>query len=237
MSHKPIALDAYEALADAYAAAVETKPHNAYYERPATLSLLPEVAGKRVLDAGCGPGIYAEWLVERGAEVFAVDASPRMIELARRRLGDSAEVREANLAEPLSFLDSSSFDIVLSPLALDYVEDWSSAFSEFHRVLRPAGHFVFSIHHPSFDLSYYKTDHYFETEVVVCEWRGFDQVRVLMPSYRRPLSATLNTLVEAGFRIERILEPQPTEEFREADPKHYQELSRQPCFLCIRAQK
>ncbi len=38
MTDKPIALDAYETLAAAYAAAVDTKPHNAYYERPATLS-------------------------------------------------------------------------------------------------------------------------------------------------------------------------------------------------------
>jgi hypothetical protein len=55
--------DIYDELAEAYAARVETKPHNAYYERPATLSLLPDVKGKRVLDAGCGPGVYTGWLV------------------------------------------------------------------------------------------------------------------------------------------------------------------------------
>jgi len=55
MRDKPIALDAYESLAEAYAAVVKTKAHNAYYERPATLSLLPDVKNKRVLDAGCGP--------------------------------------------------------------------------------------------------------------------------------------------------------------------------------------
>ena len=77
MNQKPIALDAYETLAESYAARVDTKPHNAYYERPATLSLLPQVKGKRVLDAGCGPGVYAEWLVEHGAEVVAFDVSTR----------------------------------------------------------------------------------------------------------------------------------------------------------------
>jgi 2-polyprenyl-3-methyl-5-hydroxy-6-metoxy-1,4-benzoquinol methylase len=66
MNDDPIALDAYETLAEAYASVIDTKPHNAYYERPATLSLLPEVRGKRVLDAACGPGVYAEWLLSRG---------------------------------------------------------------------------------------------------------------------------------------------------------------------------
>ena len=58
-----------------------------------------------------------------------------------------------------------------------------------------------------------------------------------MPSFRRSLSETLNPVIDAGFRLERILEPKPTEEFRKADPEDYDELSRQPVFLCIRARK
>lgn len=237
MTDKPIALDAYEALAEAYAAVIDTKPHNAYYERPATLSLLPEVEGKRVLDAGCGPGVYSEWLIERGAEVVAVDASPKMVELAKRRLGAATDVRRANLSKPLTFLDSASFDIVLSPLVLEYIEDWGSTFTEFYRVLRPGGHFVFSVTHPFFDYIYFKSNNYFGIELVGSEWRGFKPVRVHVPSFRRSLGATLNPLIEAGFSLERIIEPKPLDEFKEADPKHYEELSQQPCFLCIRARK
>ena len=237
MSDKPIALDAYETLAEAYAAVVDTKPHNAYYERPATLSLLPEVRGKRVFDAGCGPGVYSEWLVERGAEVVAVDASPKMVELAKRRLGETVDVRQADLSKPLNFLRSSSFDVVLSPLVLEYIEDWGNTFAEFYRILRPAGHFVFSVTHPFFDYVYFNSSDYFETELVGSVWGGFGPVRVRMPSFRRSLGATLSPLTEAGFCLERILEPKPTEEFKEADPKHYEELSRQPCFICVRARK
>ena|SRR5687767_7191032 len=237
MRDKPIAFDAYEALAEAYAAAVDTKPHNAYYERPATLSLLPEVGGRRVLDAGCGPGVYSEWLSARGAEVVSVDASPKMVELARRRLGAAADVRLADLSRPLTFLDGSSFDLVLSPLVLDYVEDWRATFAEFYRVLRPGGHMVFSAAHPLFDYLYFKSDVYFGTELVGVEWRGFEGVRVRMPSFRRPLGEMLNPLLEAGFRLERVLEPKPTEEFKRADPEDYEELSRKPCFLCVRARK
>ena len=237
MTDKPIALDAYEALAEAYASVVDTKPHNAYYERPATLSLLPEVNGKKVLDAGCGPGVYAEWLIEHGAEVIAIDASAKMVELTKRRLKRTTDIWQADLSKPLPFLDTSSFDVVLSPLVLNYIEDWDATFAEFSRVLRPAGHFIFSVSHPFFDYTYFKSNDYFETELVGSEWRGFETVRVHMPSFRRSLGATFNPLIEAGFRLERILEPKPTDEFKKADPKSYEELMRLPSFLCIRARK
>jgi hypothetical protein len=95
---QPIALEAYEELAESYAAKIDTKPHNAYYERPATLSLLPSVTGKAVLDAGCGPGVYTEWLLANGAEVSAIDASPKMVELARKRIGDGEALLSAAAA-------------------------------------------------------------------------------------------------------------------------------------------
>lgn len=237
MADKPIALDAYETLAEAYAAAVETKPHNALYERPATLSLLPELSGKRVLDAGCGPGIYSEQLIKNGADVTAIDASPKMIELAKQKLGNSAEVRLGDLSKPLDFLENSSFDIILSPLVLDYIEDWRGTFAEFYRLLRPSGRFIFSIHHPFFEYIYYKIENYFETEIVSCQWHGFKGVRVEMPSFRRPLNELINPLLETGFQLEKIIEPLPTDEFKEADPKHFEELSKFPAFLCVRARK
>ena len=151
MTDGPIARDAYDELAAAYAAAVDTKPHNAYYERPATLSLLPEVSGRRVLDAGCGSGVYSEWLLAHGAEVVGIDASPRMVDFARERTGGKATCHVADLGAPLPFLERESFDIVVSPLVLEYIADWRAVFAEFHRILRPAGHVVFSVTHPAFD--------------------------------------------------------------------------------------
>jgi SAM-dependent methyltransferase len=233
----PIALEAYERLAEWYAARVETKAHNAYYERPATLSLLPPVEGTCVLDAGCGPGVYAEWLVERGAEVVALDVSPTMIRLARERVGGRVRLVQADLGCDLDFLADRSFDLVLSALALDYVRDWASVFKEFFRVLRPGGHLVFSSAHP-FDEYYdhHPTGHYFQVEEVEYEWRGFG-VPVRVPSFRRPLGAMINPLLEAGFLLERVLEPLPQERFRECDPRDYAKLMRQPGFICFRASK
>jgi ubiquinone/menaquinone biosynthesis C-methylase UbiE len=236
---EPVAREAYEKLADSYSVRAPTKPHNAYYERPATLSLLGHVAGKRILDAGCGPGVYAEELVARGAEVVGFDASERMVELARERLRGRAEVRAANLEEPLAWLEDESFDLVVSALAMDYVEDWGIPLSEFHRVLKPAGKLVFSVEHPTFkfvEQVYEGEGSYFETVLGGIEWRGFAE-RVWMPSYRRPLGAMVDAILGAGFVFGGMLEPRPDERFRVADPEEYERLSRMPGFLCLVGRK
>jgi len=232
---KPVALEAYEALAERYAALIDTKPHNAYYERPATLSLLPDVGGQHVLDAGCGPGAHAEWLVSNGARVVALDVSPKMVRLARERLGDRAEVLQADFGRPLAFADQS-FDIVVSALAMDYVADWAAVFREFYRVLRSSGWLVMSCGHPFADMLSHPESNYFQVDLVEWVWKGFG-MPVRMPSFRRPLGAVLNPLLHAGFALDRVLEPLPTEAFRKADPEDFDRLARQPVFLCLRALK
>jgi SAM-dependent methyltransferase len=119
MNDHPIAFQAWESLAEAYSSKVETKPHNALYERPTTLSLLPPVEGRRVLDAGCGPGVYAHWLIDHGAQVVGFDVSPEMLRFARERVGDKAQIMPGDLRHPLDLLEDSYFDIVISSLALD----------------------------------------------------------------------------------------------------------------------
>jgi ubiquinone/menaquinone biosynthesis C-methylase UbiE len=240
---KPIARDAYDTLAESFDAKAPTKPHNAYYERPATLSLLPSsFTGLRILDAGCGPGHYAEHFAKNGAaHITAVDASPNMVKLASQRLAaypqNPSEVQVADLSKPLSFLADNSFDLIVSPLVLEYIEDWNLVFREFFRVLTPGGLIVISVCHPFSDYNYFRSERYFDIEYVECVWRGFGPTKVTMPSYRRPLAETLNPVAAAGFILEQLLEPLPTPEFAEADPKSYEELLQLPAFLCFRARK
>jgi SAM-dependent methyltransferase len=235
MVEDPLALQAYETLAESYAARIDRAPYNALYDRPATLSLLPEVTGQDVLDAGCGPGAYAELLADRGARVTAIDASPKMVQLARQRLGSRAKVQLADLEKPLEF-DPGTFDLIVSALVLDSVRDLAAVFVEFRRVLRSGGHFVFSIGHPFSNYLQHPEINYFENQVIVETWHGFG-VPVDVPFYYRPLSGFLNPLLAAGFNLERILEPVPVEAFQQVEPQDYERLMRQPGFLSIRAMK
>jgi SAM-dependent methyltransferase len=236
MTNRPRAYEAYQRLADHYAAGVDTKPHNAYYERPAMVAMWPDLRGKRVLDAGCGPGVYAELLRARGAEVIAVDASDRMLQRARERLGSAADLRQIDLSQGLAMFADNSFDFINAPLCLDYIEDWRSLFREFHRVLGNGGRLQFSCGHPAFDAEYFRTERYFEVEAVSCVWKGFG-IDVEMPSYRRSMSEALMPLAETGFRIAKIVEPLPTDDFRRADPVRFATLCRRPAFLCVQAER
>ncbi|HLM66000.1 MAG TPA: class I SAM-dependent methyltransferase [Longimicrobium sp.] len=221
----------YDEVADAYAARVETAPYNALYERPAMLALLPPLEGRRVLDAGCGSGIYAQLLAERGARITGIDESAAMVEHARRRLaGRGVELRVADLRAPLPFADGS-FDGIVSALVLHYLRDWSAPLAELRRVLRPDGWLAFSTHHPAAEVQLFEPERYLDVEQVEDDWGDVGTVRF----YRRPLSRIVNDLADAGFAIERMEEPLPTDAFRQLKPEAYARMLRQPNFLLIRA--
>ena len=75
----------FDAFAEDYLAHARDGAYNAYYDRPAVLEALGPVEGLRVLDVGCGSGLYARELVAGGARsVVGLDVSPTMIRLATK---------------------------------------------------------------------------------------------------------------------------------------------------------
>lgn len=227
---------AYEEMAEGFNSMIDHKPHNAYYDRPNTLSLIGEVEGKSILDAACGPGKYAEILMAKGAAVTGFDISPRMVQLAKERNKNKGTFFVHDLGEPLIKLESQTYDIVLCALAMHYLEDWTLAIKEFHRVLKPNGHLVISIEHPFFEYTYFKSTKYFEIEPVKCNWSGFGKP-IEVNSYRRPLHECIVPLTNNGFYIDQLMEPKPVPEFEKLDPKHFKELNEFPAFMCIKAIK
>lgn len=228
----------YDSIASEYAAKVDSAPYNALYERPAMLGLLPDLEGRRILDAGCGSGWYAEKLIERGAVLDAIDSSAAMVEHARERLARGARkesgptLQVADLVDPLPFEDES-FDGIVSPLVLHYLRDWRPTLGEMHRVLRPNGWLLFSTHHPAADAALFDTHNYFAVEHVVDHWDWVGRVEF----FRRSLTEIVDSVVGSGFVIERLVEPLPTDEFRAAKPDEWERLMHQPEFLMILARK
>jgi SAM-dependent methyltransferase len=197
----------YDGFADAYAAENESGLFNAYYERPEMLRLAGDVSGLRVLDAGCGSGPLTAALQARGATVTGFDVSAAMVDLARRRLGEDADLHVADLGEPLPFADAS-FDLVVASLVLHYLQDWSGPLAELRRVLRPGGRLQVSVNHPAaYRLVYPEADYFALTRY--SEDYDLAGRSVVLTFWHRPLHAMADAFAAAGFRITTISEPPP----------------------------
>ena len=197
--------DHYVAFAEAYARENENGLFTRWYARPAVLDMLGSVAGRRILDAGCGSGPLLADLMKRDASVAGFDASPAMIRLARKRLGDEADLQVADLTQPLPY-DDGAFDDALAVLVLHYFEDWSGPLGELRRVLRLGGRLVVVVNHPVIPPVMYPEVNYFAT-VPNDEGYDFDGVSATLTIWYRPLSAMSQSFTDAGFRILAINEP------------------------------
>jgi len=220
----------YDSFADEFLDHARDGFYNAQYDRPACLELLGDVQGLTVLDVACGPGLYAETLIERGAGVLGFDQSLRMVELAAQRVPAGA-FRVHDLAHPLDWLADASIDRVLLALAIEYLDDRVAALTELRRVLRPDGALVLSRQHPTGDWLRHPGN-YFEERVVEEVWSKGWRLRYWLV----PLERTCEELHQAGFLIERLLEPRPRPEAADVAREDYELLAREPRgFIAIRA--
>jgi SAM-dependent methyltransferase len=110
-------------------------------EQPVVRDILDGLPRGTALDAACGTGRHAEYLVSLGHEVIGVDASPEMLRVARAKM-PGGDFREGDLHH-LPVLDRC-VDVVVCALALTHVSDLAPVVAEFSRVLRPGGHLVIS---------------------------------------------------------------------------------------------
>lgn len=196
---------------------------------PATRELLPDPADDHVLDAGCGVGDHAAWLLEAGASVTALDASRAAVEAARERFGTAENLSavHADLTAGVPLADGT-VDGVLSHLVLDHVPDLRPVFAEFERVLAPGGWAVTTTVHPvQYYLAYEAVDSYYDCQPVEVTWDP------PVTSYHRPLSAYVEAVQGAGLDLEALVEPEPPAAYVEAAADEWNP-DRRPQILCLR---
>lgn len=219
---------------------------NNLFEIPALISLLPELKEKSVLDLGCGFGEHCCYYVNKGAaKVVGIDISEKMLEVAKKENSDP-KITYLNMPmEDIAQIDEK-FDVVVSSLAFHYIEDFAGVVENVYNMLNAGGVFIFSQENPLntchsggdrwtrdengnkvyLNLSYYGLEGERESEWFV------DNVK----KYHRMFSTIVNTLVEAGFSVEKMIEPEPTEEILKKYPK-YKDLFHKPDFLLVKARK
>lgn len=226
---------------------IESSGRNEVFEQPLIRSLLPDVRGLHVLDMGCGAGEMCRWLTESGAaSVTGMDVSESMLTKAKSyRQAGITYIRVA--AEEAAF-EPRSFDLVVSSYLLNYIEDITLVFEKIHAWLRPDGMYVFLTEHPMVTAPHkgrrdepwiadssgasiaWKLAHYADEGKRVSHWLVDDVVM-----YHRTMATVVNSLVEAGFSVKRMLEPHATEEVERERPYLIDERIR-PTILLISAE-
>jgi SAM-dependent methyltransferase len=225
--------EAYDRLAAVWSSTTDEGPFNGFLERPALRALVPgNLHGTTVLDAGCGSGAQAKWLLDQGADVVGVDVSPRMIDEAERRCAGRGRFLVADLASPLP-LESGSLDGITCSLALHYLEDWQVPLQSFASALRPGGWAVISLDHPLGPPYSGQRAGYFDTQLVSDTWRKAD-VEVTQQFWRRPLGAVFAAFAGAGFKVDRVAEPQPSAEALQLFPEDLGAVVGVPWFIVYR---
>jgi len=218
---------------------------NSAAEWPMFRSMLPDLADKRVLDLGCGFGWHCRYARETGARsVVGMDISENMLARAREMSDDPAIEYILSPIEDAGF-PASAFDVVISSLALHYVERFDLVCAAVHRCLSPGGAFVFSVEHPIFtavaaqqwclgpdgERRHWPVDGYQDEGVRHTSWLADDVVK-----YHRTFATLANTLIDAGFRIARLSEAPVTPEMLAEHPD-FKDDTRRPTFLLIAAIK
>jgi 2-polyprenyl-3-methyl-5-hydroxy-6-metoxy-1,4-benzoquinol methylase len=214
-------------------------------EWPAMRAMLPAIAGKRVLDLGCGFGQLSRWLAAEGAaSVLGIDLSEKMLGRAIEETKSAAVSYERSDLEQL-VLAPESRELVVSSMALHYVADFNRVACSIHAALVPGGDLVFSVEHPIYGA---RAEPEWTTAAdgrqgfVIADY-GIEGKRVTnwiadgVVKYHRNIATMLNSLTAAGFLYVSMCEWTPSEDQIAAHPEWRDTEFTRPMFLLIAAQK
>jgi 2-polyprenyl-3-methyl-5-hydroxy-6-metoxy-1,4-benzoquinol methylase len=204
---------------------------------PVLLRLLGDVAGRRVLDAGCGNGYLSRMLAGRGAVVVAVEPGQSMFEFAvakEREHPLGIRYIQADLCalpEP-----PASFDAVVASMVLPVIPDWAEAMRACVTALQPGGLFVFTTNHPCFEQlwSVWREHGEYRTRRYLAEYE------IAGPSgadFHRTLSSYLNELARLGCRLTEVAEPGLAPPAAADGPPGIDAYVHLPNFLVVAARK
>lgn len=213
--------------------------YNEFLDMPAMLKALGKVKGKKILDFGCGTGIYAKILTKKGAKVSGFDISEEMIKIAKK------ENPKLNLKVGTGYKIpfKEKFDIVISSLTLFYLDDWNKVFKEVKQVLKKNGLFIFSLDNPvtaATDKIIWKKkkarlmgikDYYKEGKQI----RGttiIAGIKLSVPYYHKTYESIIRIIIKNNFEIVDYIDAQPLIKSKKLFPKEYLLYSKIPKF-CV----
>lgn len=188
-------------------------------EQPALRALVGDVAGKTLLDVGCGFGDFCRYAAQQGAEhIVGIDPSERMLALANEKTVESNVQYQCVPVEKATFAEDT-FDVIVSSVALHYVAGYGAVMAKMASWLKPGGLLVFSVEHPVCTANpYVKTGE--DAEGVFFPVRQYRDAKQFHQSwfvdgvekYHRTVSDYMQGVLQNALRIVDFREPMPTDE-------------------------
>lgn len=204
--------------------------------------LLPEFTNKDVLDLGCGYGWHDRYAIENGAKaVIGVDLSEKMLNVAKKKTESNKITYLLDDISKINF-KNNQFDIVLSSLAIHYVESFDDLIVKISKYLKTDGKFIFSVEHPIFTaqgseewdydkngkIKSFPVDNYFYEGKRQTDFLGEKVVK-----YHKTLTTYIEGLLKNNFRIDHVVEPMPPKNMM--DIPGMKDEMRRPMMLIISA--
>lgn len=210
-------------------------------ERPIMAELVGDPQDQRILDLGCGAATFGRYALARGCRSYlGIDASRNMIAAARETLATMPGRVEQAAMERWAY-PAATFDLVVSSLALHYVDDLTAVFAGAHRALVAGGRIVVSVEHPvitscargwqSGQRQDWIVDDYFLAGPRETSWLGGQVIR-----QHRTIEGYVAALQRAGFALDTLRESHPKREWF-ADEAEYERRMRIPLFLFLAGHK
>jgi len=177
------------------------------------LHLLGNLKGKKVLEIGCGGAQCGIAMAKQGAKLIGIDISEQQLKFAKalaKKNKVKIQLYKGDIRK-LPQIKSNSQDLVFTAWALQYVDDLESCFNEVYRVLKKKGIFLVALPHPFYrtiDPETMKlTQSYFEIGKWVSVETWGDGTKHKFVAYNHTISELTNLLLDAGFAIEKVIEP------------------------------
>ena len=191
---------------------MEDQEHSEYVEsnKRVVKTRFKHFNGEKILDLGCGYGLYTDYFRSIGGNAIGIDGSEKMIELARERY-PLTEFSVMDITTPLAF-ENNQFDIVFSNQVLMDIENIDIVFSECKRILKAGGILYYSIVHPAFYDGHWLKDinGYGYAKVIekyINSYQFTNKFWGETEHFHRPLSDYLNIAAKNGFVLKQTCEP------------------------------
>jgi SAM-dependent methyltransferase len=218
--------------------------YNEFLEMPATLELLGNVRNKKILDFGCGSGIYARQLKKKGAIIKGFDISKEMIKIAKENNSDL----DLRIGSGYNIPFNEKFDVVLSALTVHYLKDWDKMFREVRRILKKGGYFIFSTDNP-ITVKTKKIKVGGKKNRILGEedyfYEGAKEFKINFPNgkrlsiitYRKTYETIIKTIIRNNFEIIDYKDTFPDKKAKKLFPRDYSIYSKIPMFCVWKVRK